>query len=307
LTTIEQTRSSEVRRTGISECAVPVPEFKVATPTTRDVLKNNGIIVLRATAVFVTFLALWTGSIPLWLYFVLQIIVYPDHYLRLHDLAHGFSDRQVWFFAKHPMVADPFWGGMLVFKDTHLDHHRYFATDRDPWLHLYDKSPVHGAFWSLFESELFAWQYVKKHGLKPIFVREVLFHATCMTVNAIVFGPIYWLHVITLRVIRAVSIFYFNYWVHRSHLGADAEYGVYEREKNLWPGFKTLIRVVWGNDVLSGLIYHNRHHCLKYWKLQIQYYPIVKDSGQYTTYIKQWPVAKIYPMAALEANASELQ
>ena len=277
-----------------------VADFKVPAPTSHDVVKNNGIILLRATAVFVIFLAYWLGAIPLWAYFALEILVYPDHYLRLHDLAHGFTDKQIWFAARHPMIADPFWGGMLVFKDTHLDHHRYFATDRDPWLKLYDRSPWHGAFWSLLESELFAYQYVKKHGLRAPFVREVLFHATCMAVNAILFGPVYWLHVVTLRVIRAVSIFYFNYYVHRSHLGSDAEYGVYERANDLPPGFLTLVRLLWGKDVLWGLIYHNRHHCLKYWRLQIQNYDDVRDCGQYTHYIKQWPVGRVHDLASLE-------
>jgi len=276
-------------------------EFRVSAPTTRDVYKNNLIIIARAVGVFAIFLALWKGLIPLWLYFVLQILVYPDHYLRLHDLAHGFSDKQIWFAARHPMVADPFWGGMLVFKDTHLDHHRFFATDRDPWRRLYDRSPLHGVFYSLIESELFAYQYVKKHGVTAAFVREVLFHAACMTINAIVFGPIYWLHVVTLRVIRAVSIFYFNYYVHRSHLSSRATYGVFQRDH--LPGWLlATVRVLWGKDVLWGLIYHNRHHCLKYWRLQIQFYGQVRDSGQYTPHIKDWPVPAVQSLVALESQ-----
>ena len=277
-----------------------VPDFKVTAPTERDALKNNLIIIARATGVFLVFLALWQDLIPLWAYFALQIWIYPDHYLRLHDLAHGFSDRQIWFPARHPMIADPFWGGMLVFKDTHLDHHRFFATDRDPWLHLYDKSPVHGAFWSLFESELFAYQYVKKHGLTAPFVREVLFHATCLVAGTVIFGPLYLLHAVTLRVIRGVSIFYFNYWVHRSDLSSKATYGVFEREKDLPRWLLTAIRIVWGKEVLSGLIYHNRHHCLKYWKLQIQFYPQVRDCGQYTNYVKDWPIAQVQRFETLQ-------
>jgi hypothetical protein len=81
---------------------------------------------------------------------------------------------------------------------------------------------------------------------------------------------------------------------------------VYEREKDLWPGAKSIIGFLWGKDVLSGLIYHNRHHCLKYWKLQIQHYPVVKDSGQYTTYIKQWPVRTIQKFAEVAGGGGEL-
>lgn len=276
-------------------------------PTTGDVLKNNVIIILRAAAIFAIFLAYWKGLIPLWMYFVMMIWIYPDHYLRIHDLAHGFSDRQIWFPARHPMVADPFWGGMLAFKETHLDHHKYFATDRDPWRHLYDKSPLHGVFWSLFDTEIFAFQYVKKKGFTSAFVRDILFHVVCMIVNAVIFGPVYLMHAVTLRIIRAISVFYFNYWVHRSHLSNDAEYGVYEREKDLWPGLKTLVRLLWGKDVLSGLIYHNRHHCVKYWQLQIQFYPQVRDSGQYTAYIKQWPVKNIHKFSELTSRNGELQ
>jgi hypothetical protein len=281
-----------------------VPEYKPSAPTRRDELKNNLIILARAIGIFAVFVAMWSDVLPLWAYFVLQILIYPDHYLRLHDLAHGFSDKQIWFAARHPMVADPFWGGMLVFKDTHLDHHRYFATDRDPWRKLYDKSPLHGAVWSLLESELFAYQYWKKHGWTGPFVRELLFHGAFMVGNTILFGPLYLLHVVTLRTIRAVSIFYFNYWVHRSHLSSKASYGVFEREKDLPRWVLTAIRLVWGKEVLSGLVYHNRHHCLKYWKLQIQYYPIVRDSGQYTNYVKQWPIPRIVPFASVEPPAS---
>jgi hypothetical protein len=273
------------------------PDFKVSAPVRRDVLKNNLIILARAAGVFAVFVAYWKGLIPLWAYFLLEIWLYPDHYLRLHDLAHGFGDKDVWFAARHPMVADPFWGGMLAFKDTHLDHHKYFATTRDPWLRLYDKSPWHGAFWSVFESELFAYQYAKKHGLTGPFLREVAFHVACMAVNVAFFGPIYFMHVVTLRAIRAISVFYFNYWVHRSHLSSRATYGVFEREQNLWPGMSSLVRLLWGRDVLWGLIYHNRHHCTKYWKLQIQYYSIVRDSGQYTAFVREWPIPGIRALA----------
>ncbi len=274
--------------------------------TSRDAFIHNLQVLLRSIAMFAVFILFWKELIPFWAYFLFVFVVHPPVYLHLHDLCHGFPDSQIWFSSRHPTVADPFWGGMRTIKDTHLDHHKYFCTDKDPWRRLYDGSPLDGIFWNFFESEMLAYEFVKKNGFEPVFVRGILFHLTCMVVNTVLFGPVYWLHVLILRSLRATSIVFFNFWVHRSHFSKDAEYGVYEREKDL--GFiLPIFRLIYGQQTLSGLIYHNRHHCMLYWNLQVKYYPQVADSGQYTIYNSTWPTRAIQPFNAIQAAPQRSQ
>src|SRR5262245_37708087 len=103
-----------------------------ATP--REIGRYHAEIVLRAAATYAAMVACHYGYLPLWALVLVNVVVYPAVYLRVHDIGHAVPERCFGWAARFVPVSNPLWGGTRVFAFTHKYHHIYLGTDRDPWL-----------------------------------------------------------------------------------------------------------------------------------------------------------------------------
>ncbi len=252
---------------------------------------NLGVL-LRSAFLYFVFIAFACGWLPWYVLVLCNIIFYPAIYLHIHDLSHGAPLKDIWFTSRHPLVADPIWGGLLAFRNTHNRHHRYFGTYTDPWLPYYNGHCLSALVWNVFESEYNGYQYYREKGMNRQLITSILINVTMLSVHLVFFGAIYWIHVLSQRFIRAIAIFFFNYYTHRSSFRADSDFGVYERAEDMRHVLPAM-RFLWGRVLLNGIIYHNRHHSINNWSAPVKDYERLEDEKVYTKYHKDWPAKEI--------------
>lgn len=252
---------------------------------------NIGIL-FRSIFLYAVFVAFTYDLLPWYMLILANVVFYPAIYLHIHDLGHGASSKSIWFTSYNPLVADPLWGGLRAFRDTHYRHHRYFGTYNDPWLRYYDGHPATALFWNYFESEYSGYRYYKNKGLNKHLILSIILNAGMLVGNFVFFGPIYWIQILSQRTVRALAIFLFNYYTHRSGFSKDADYGVYERKYDL-RYLLPILQFMWGRILINGLIYHNRHHSIKNWNVPVKQYQYLKDEKVYTTHQQDWPIKEI--------------
>lgn len=256
--------------------------------TTRQ---NLGVLV-RSVFLYAVFLAYFYDFLPWYVLVLSNVIFYPAVYLLIHDLGHGAASKKIWFTSYYPFTADPIWGGLRTFRDTHYRHHRYFGTYEDPWLPYYNGAPQLALFWNFFESEYSGYRYFKSKGFDKNLALSILLNTLTILINVLFFGPAYFVQVLSQRIVRSLAIFLFNYYTHRSGFSKNASYGVYDREHDL-RYFLPLFRFMWGRVLVNGLIYHNRHHSIKNWNVPVKFYHNLTDEKVYTTYQQEWPIKEI--------------
>lgn len=261
-----------------------------ATPKELDAYHRS--IVYHSLATFVAMVLYYLEVLPWWALLLANLVLYPEIYLRMHDLGHASVLRRLRPFARFVPVTNPIWGGTRVFAVVHQEHHRHLGTDRDPWLPYYTGHPLRALFFNFIEPEYSFREYVRMHGADRELRLNVLYHAICLTLGVLVFHWAYVIHLVIQRCVHCVGIFFFNFYTHREHLAARASIGTWERAEQLRPALP-LLRLIWGRDTIDGLIYHNRHHCLGQQHVPVRNYRHLVDTGSYTRAIRDWPIATV--------------
>jgi hypothetical protein len=269
----------------------PVPEGDLRS-TSEDVRGYHRTIMLRGALTFAMLVICHYGLLPIWSLWVANLVLYPQIYLRVHDIGHGTPRRGYGWAARFIPVSNPIWGGTRVFAVIHREHHKFLGTNKDPWLPYYMGSPARALFFNFIEPEYSCWQFIVREGFDRELARNFAFNILGLGIGLYALGGLYAVHVLSQRVVHALGIFFFNFYVHRATLSAAAPIGTWERADELAKALP-LLRFIWGRDTIDGLIYHNRHHCLGQQHVPVQHYKHLRDTGGYTQFHHSWPISHI--------------
>lgn len=242
---------------------------------------------------YLAMLLYYFNYLPLWGLIVANVLFYTRAYLRMHDLCHAFNTKNgLVRFLPTLFFANPVWGGTTAFITTHLDHHKYLATDRDPWVNYYSGHPLRAWFFNLIEPEVNLFNYIKYKGMNRKFAENLAFDVVFQVVHIAVFQGAYLVHLLVQRLTHATIVFLFNFWPHRSHFAAKAMLGNFNREAQLRP-LAPVLSIIWGKPVVEAAMYHNRHHIRGQVHEPAHRYAVCSDTGTSTLYTKEWPVPAI--------------
>jgi fatty acid desaturase len=252
-------------------------------------LKTMGWVALTYAAMVLYYF----DYMPLWGLILANVLFYTRAYLRMHDLCHAFNTKNgVVRFLPTLFFANPVWGGTTAFNTTHLDHHKYLGTDRDPWVHYYCGHPLRAAFFNLIEPEVNLFNYIKYKGWNRRFAENLAFDVVKQVANIAVFQGAYLVHLLIQRLTHGTIVYLFNFWPHRSHWSANATIGNFNREDQLRP-WATFLSLIWSKPVIEAAMYHNRHHVRGQVHEPAHRYVLCSDTGPSTVYIKDWPLPAI--------------
>lgn len=242
---------------------------------------------------YAAMLLYYFGVLPLWGLIAANVLFYIRAYLRMHDLCHAFNTRK-WLVRYVPtsLFANPVWGGTTAFITTHVEHHKYLGTDRDPWLWYYAGHPVQAFFFNMIEPEWNFYNYVKRHGISRKFAANVAFDVLFQAAHVLVFQGAYLVHLVVQRACHGVGVFLFNFYPHRGWWSADAPIGNFNREQEVKP-YQWLIRPFFGKALTEAAYYHNRHHIIGQIHVPSHLYVRCSDEGRPTQYTKQWPLPAV--------------
>jgi len=224
--------------------------------------------------------------------FVSNLVLYPEIYLRVHDIGHGASQRRFGWAARFIPVANPIWGGTRVFSAIHREHHKYLGTSMDPWLPYYVGHPLRALFFNFIEPEYSCREFIKRNGIDWELGLNAVFTVAMLCTGLWFFRWTFVWHVLSQRVVHAVGIFFFNFYTHRATLSKSAPIGTWERAHDLRRALP-LLRALWGRDTIDGLIFHNRHHCIGQQHIPVQNYKHLPDTGNFTHFHSSWPISQI--------------
>lgn len=222
-----------------------------------------------------------------------NVAFYIRAYSRMHDLCHAFPTSS-WTVRFLPTLffANPVWGGTRAFITTHVDHHKYLGTDRDPWRWYYTGHPVRAFFFNMIEPEVNLYNYLKRRGLNRHIAENLLFDVLFQVVSLGVFQGAYVVHLVIQRTWHGIGIFLFNFYPHRARWSADAEIGNFNREKEVGR-YAWLIRPIFGRALLDAAYYHNRHHIIGQVHIPSHQYGLCSDEGDVTRFNKDWPIQSL--------------
>jgi len=257
-----------------------------------DLTMYHRAIVVRSAATVAAMLLYYYGYLPLWGLVLANVMFYPAIYLRVHDIGHSAAVTRFGWAARFIPVANPIWGGTRVFAAVHKEHHKHLGTDRDPWLPYYIGHPLRALFFNLIEPEYSLREFVRRNGVDRELIQNIVFNVAALITGVTMLQWTYVIHLINQRIVHGIGIFFFNFYVHRETLSANAPIGTWEREEEL-RSVLPLFRLMWGYDTVEGLIYHNRHHCLGQQHVPVQNYNQLQDTGIYTQFHDAWPIATI--------------
>jgi hypothetical protein len=260
--------------------------------TASDVARYHRSILIRCAATFSAMVLCHYGYLPILLLLIANLVLYPEIYLRIHDIGHGTSERRFGWAARFVPVSNPIWGGTRVFATIHREHHKSLGTDQDPWLPYYTGHPLRALFFNFIEPEYSFRAFVRQEGVDRELVLNVLYNGLGLVVGLAVFQWTFVIHLLSQRVVHAVGIFFFNFYTHRESLSARAPIGTWERADEL-RSVLPLLRLLWGKDTIDGLVFHNRHHCIGQQHVPVQNYKRLVDTGVYTRFHESWPITAI--------------
>lgn len=267
--------------------------------TDRDRLMCHRAIVIRSGLTFSAMLLCYLGHAPWWALFLVNAVLYPEIYLRVHDIGHASAPARFGWSARFIPVTNPIWGGTRAFALVHREHHAHLGTNDDPWLPYYAGHPLRALFFNFIEPEYSCRQFIRRYGVDSELIANVAYNLVCLAGGVFFFRHVYLAHLLGQRVVHALGIFFFNFYTHRATLSASAPIGTWERAAELAPHLPVL-RAIWGRDTIDGLIYHNRHHCLGQQHIPVQNYKHLADTGTYTRLEVAWPLAEIRKSAFRE-------
>jgi len=230
---------------------------------------------------------------PLWGLILANVLFYTRAYLRMHDLCHAFNTKNgVVRFLPTLFFANPVWGGTMAFNTTHLDHHKYLGTDRDPWVNYYRGHPLRALFFNMIEPENNLFNYLRLKGMNRQLAENLAFDVAKQVVHIAVFQGAYLVHLLVQRLTHGTIVYLFNFWPHRSNWSAKATIGNFNREPQLRP-WATLLSLIWSRPVVEAAMYHNRHHVRGQVHEPAHRYALCSDTGASTVYINDWPIPEI--------------
>lgn len=267
-------------------------------------LREHANIAVRTAAMFAVVALVHFGRAPAWCIVVTNLCLYFSVYVSVHEIGHNTPVQRLSLLSRFVPLATPIWGGVRVFQETHRRHHLYFCTDRDPWLPFYEGHPLRALFFNLIEPEVNAYNFIREKGPDRELVLNALFNVALLAAGLSALGHAYVVHLVSTRLIHGVAVFFFNFTLHRDRVSADAAYSVYSRERQVKPVF-SLARLIWGEAVVVGYMYHDRHHSLRQWRYHPLDYPSLKNSSDYSPFIKEWPSKVIRKLSDLQARQSE--
>jgi hypothetical protein len=261
----------------------PGREISVARlrATRRDTAMYHLTIVIRSAATFAAMVLCYLGYLPVWGLLLANLVLYPEIYLRVHDIGHACSLGRLGLAARFVPVSNPLWGGTRVFAVVHAEHHAHLGTDSDPWRPYYVGHPLRALLFNLIEPEYSLRSFIRLRGIDRELVMNTLYNAVCLAACLAVFQWVYVIHLVSQRVVHGVGIFFFNFYTHRATLSSSAPIGTWERAGDL-RAILPVLRTVWGADTIDGLIYHNRHHCVGQQHVPVRNYKYLTDTGIYT-------------------------
>lgn len=274
----------------VEQRAVPIARDLRATASELD--KYHYVIVLRSAFTLAAMVAYALDFTPVWLLLIVNVVLYPEIYLRIHDIGHATTTRRFGLAARFVPVANPIWGGARVFASIHREHHQHLGTDRDPWLPYYTGHPLRALLFNFIEPEYSCREFIKRRGVDRELTANIVFNLTCLVAGLALFHWAYLIHVLSQRTVHMVGIFFFNFYTHRERLSAHAAIGTWERAHEL-KRWLPLLRVLWGRDTIDGLVYHNRHHCRGQQHIPVRNYKHLIDTGTYNLAIDAWPITSI--------------
>jgi hypothetical protein len=257
-----------------------------------EVAMYHRALVIHCSLLLAVMVLAHYGQIAVWVMFVANVALYPEIYLRMHDIGHGCARNRYGWIARFPAVASAIWGGTRVFAMVHREHHQHLGTDRDPWLPYYTGHPLRALFFNFIEPEYSFIQFLRLYGFDRELAVNILFNVGFLAAGFTLFPHTFLLHVVSLRVVHAIGIFFFNFFPHRETLSGNAAIGNWERESALRSALPFLRRI-WGADAVDGLVFHNRHHCLGQQHVPVQKYKYLADTGAYTHHHDHWPITSI--------------
>jgi hypothetical protein len=257
--------------------ATALRELRMTRPETA---RYQATIALRSGATFAAMVLCYLGHVPVWGLLIANLALYPEIYLRVHDIGHSCAVGRLGLVARFVPVCNPLWGGTRVFAVVHAEHHAHLGTDRDPWRPYYVGHPLRALFFNFIEPEYSLRSFIRLRGVDREIVMNVLYNAACLIAGLVVFQSVYIIHLVSQRIVHAVGIFFFNFYTHRATLSSSAPIGTWERRDDL-RAILPLLRAVWGNDTIDGLIYHNRHHCIGQQHVPVRGYKYLTDTGVY--------------------------
>lgn len=261
-----------------------------ATPA--ELANYTRVIWARCAATFAALVLYDRGFIPLWALVLGNLILYPEIYLRVHDIGHASSASSFGWAARFIPVSNPIWGGTRVFATIHREHHKYLGTNLDPWLPYYTGHPLRALFFNFIEPEYSLRAFIRREGIDAELLANLGYNVACLITGLVVFRWAYVAHLVSQRLTHMAGIFFFNFYTHRETLSAGAPIGTWEREQQLRPALP-LLRLLWGKDTIDGLIYHNRHHCLGQQHVPVRRYRELSDTGAYTRLQDDWPISGV--------------
>jgi hypothetical protein len=249
--------------------------------TRRETTMYHVTILARSAGTFTAMVFCHLGYLPVWGLLLANLVLYPEIYLRVHDIGHSCAVSRFGLTARFVPVSNPLWGGTRVFAVVHAEHHTHLGTDKDPWLPYYTGHPLQALLYNLIEPEYSLRSFIRLRGVDRELVMNALYNAACLVVSLALFQWVYVIHLVSQRIIHGAGIFFFNFYPHRATLSSSAPVGVWERADDL-RAILPLLRAVWGNDTIDGLIYHNRHHCTGQNHVPVRNYKYLTDTGVYT-------------------------
>lgn len=261
-------------------------------------------IFLRAAGMYGVMILAYLHYVPKWTIVVAIVLLYFSVYISAHEIGHNNRSDKFGIMARLVPLGTPIWGGTRVFQDTHNRHHLYLATSRDPWQHFYKGHPLRAFFFNMIEPEVNAYNYIKARGADAELIANFVYNAACLAAGMYLFREYYLIYFGSSRLVHGLGVFLFNFTVHRNALRADADYGVYERETLLRPVLP-LMTLIWGSTVITGYIFHNRHHCVSQWQYHPQDYNKIPDTGVFSRYVRALPSPRMMDLDAPPANEAE--
>ncbi|MFZ5894799.1 MAG: hypothetical protein ACOY0T_27300 [Myxococcota bacterium] len=272
------------------------PELGPLRASRTELARYDRIILLRCALTFAALVLYAQGFAPLWALLLANLVLYPEIYLRIHDIGHAAPSRRFGLAARFVPVTNPIWGGTRVFATIHREHHEHLGTDLDPWLPYYTGHPLRALFFNFIEPEYSFREFVRRTGVDRELALNVAYNIVCAAAGIVVFQWAYVIHLFAQRVVHMLGIFFFNFYTHRASLSASAPIGTWERAEEL-RSVLPLLRGLWGRDTIDGLIYHNRHHCRGQQHIPVRNYHQLSDTGEYTRAIREWPVPAVQKLA----------
>lgn len=251
--------------------------------TPREIRMYHWEIAWRATVLFAAVAFYYYTYLPLWCLVLVSVLIYPGIYLRVHDIGHSVPVTRYGIVARLIPTVNPIWGGTRVFAKIHLEHHSFLGTRLDPWRPYYMGHPLKALLYNFIEPEVNCFAYIQRYSVDWEMRLNLAINICLLAIGVVMFEWVYLLDLFILRAIHAVAIFFFNFYTHRESFRASAPVGAYERENDL-KAILPLMRLIWGYDLVDGLIYHNRHHCLGQISVPVQKYRLLVDTGVYTQF-----------------------